>query len=246
MFTKKRLVSINHYWQFWIVSKKLWIGVIFLTCSPTVYVSFSLSLVSFPILMGRNKQKMLESRGNIAWILCVYLHMCVFLCICMWESLYICVNQAVGLFVFPLSRGEQLPLIISNEPAAVKGPSHSPSPERQMNIWSAFSLPLCVCGCVYVWETEKATRSVQMYNFPFLISPCLLFSPFLTFTSLPFHSHSCLHLHQSLFLFTSLTFSSYVVHFCLITPLPLPSPPSSPPVGLCGDRGGQEQVLYLV
>lgn len=57
-------------------------------------------------------------------------HLRVTVCVCTRVS----IRQLVFLFVFPLSRGEQLPLIISNEPAVVKGPSHRLSPGRQMNI----------------------------------------------------------------------------------------------------------------
>lgn len=54
-------------------------------------------------------------------LLCVFVQLCQSGCF-------------VLLFVLPVSCGEQLVLIISNEPAVVKGPSHSHSPERQMNI----------------------------------------------------------------------------------------------------------------
>lgn len=173
----------------------------------------------------------------------MYLHVRV--CVCTFVS----IRRLVFLFAFPHSHGERLPLIISYEPAAVKGPSHSLSPERQMNIWSSLSL-LGVCACIAACVSEIKPTEVSTVSTRLLLFS--LFSPFSHLhVMLHLFSHLYfLHLHPFLFPFTSLSPSSPAIHFSPSTPLPwllyFTLSPSSLPAGLCRDRGGQKQVLYSV
>lgn len=149
-------------------------------------------------------------------------------CVCVCVYTFVSIRRLVFLFVFPLSRGEQLSLIISNEPAVVKGPSHSLSPETDEYLISPLFASVCLWVCV--WERSSSYL------------PLPLSSSFLTFTSLClsflFHIPYPLLPCDLFFSLTTPLLSHRLLSFTIC--------PSSPPVGLCRDRGGPEQVLYLV